>query len=135
MSERADGNYTGTISGIEYQTDQYNEDGLVLCFDITLADGGVVRAKHQTHGEYAGICKSIVTQELGLEWPKGVAHLDDAIGKTVGVKLKTRTSSRGKTFQNAYIITAGSGGTTAKQDDINRTLRALAGGDDDDTIF
>ena len=127
-----DGTYTAVINDVSFEADTQNADGMIVVFDLVLSNGDKVTAKHRTHGEFARIFKDIVETQFNLPFPAGIAQLADKTGSEVGVKLKTRTSARGSTFQNAYILGSGAAqGEKLSLDEVNRRLNAATTGASD----
>lgn len=133
-----EGSFQGRIASTEYEKDSQNADGVVLVFNVKLDDGFEAPCKHRSHGEWSHITQEIL-EKLGLPWPKGVARIDETVGRDVPVRIKNKAGRNGGTFQNCYIA-YGKSNAPATQKHAARAAALLAGEtpepvDDDDIPF
>lgn len=122
----AEGNFTGRITEAAHEQDSQNKGGLVLAFTVSLEDGEEVVCRHRTHGDYWELTKNLL-EKLGLDWPKGILRIAEAIGKEVPVRIKNKDSN-GKTYQNCYISFA-TPNQPATEKQAARVVALLAGED------
>lgn len=128
-----EGRYTGTIQSAGLETDPYDEDGMVLTFEVLLPDGNVVSPRHSTGGQYGRITKQIV-EGLGLEWPYGIERIPSLMGKEVPVTVKHKTSKSGEVYAKSYIATAKKG-EPMEAAGVKKMMDKLAGVDPDSVPF
>lgn len=123
----ADGYYNGRIAEVDFEDDDYNKGGIVVCFKVELHDhADPVICRHRSHGTHADKTLDLI-EAFGM--PRDVRSLAKA-GELIerDVRVVGKTSEKGR--QNWYIATRRKPGSLTV-DEVERRL----GANDANSIF